>query len=450
MVLPRSRSISVAICRGPAMADPGIDSIAALQERTFGYFTRETNPETGLVNDSTRPESPASIAASGFSFACHAVAADRGIVPRAQAAAQVARALRFLWQGEQSDSPDATGSHGFFYHFLDSHTGRRVWRSELSTVDSAILFAGALVAANYFDGPSEDERAIRELADALYRRADWRWVVPRDAISHGWRPEQGFLRFDWRGYNEALFVYILALGSPTFAPDPSIYSAWTATYQWRSILGHEYLYAGPLFTHQLSHVWIDFRDIQDEYMRAMKIDYFENSRRATLVQQAYAERNPRRFKGYTSNSWGITASDGPGPFGEVVRQGKRKFYGYRARGVPFGPDDGTLAPWSLVASLPFAPELVVPAMYHLNHSYPELTGRYGYESSFNPTYGDGENAGWVCEWHYAIDQGPVVLMVENYLSGLVWRAMRNSPYIRDGLRRAGFSGGWLGSDGARK
>ena len=426
------------------MADPGIDTIAVLQQRTFGYFTRELHADTGLVNDSTRPESPASIAGSGFACACYAVAADHGIITRAEAAARVAHALRFLWEAEQSESPDASGSHGFFYHFLDARTGRRVWESELSTVDSAILFAGALTAAGYFDGPSEDERAIRQLADALYRRADWRWTIHRSAISHGWKPEHGFLPFDWLGYNEALFVYILALGSPTFAPDAALYDAWTSTYQWRSLLGHEYLYAGPLFTHQLSHVWIDFRGIQDEYMRGKKIDYFENSRRATLVQCEYANRNPRGFRGYAANSWGISASDGPAPFAGVTRRGKRRFYGYRARGVPFGPDDGTLAPWALVASLPFAPELVVPAMRHLDTAYPELTGRYGYESSFNPTFANDTAAGWVCEWHYAIDQGPVVLMVENYLSGLVWRALRSSPYIRDGLRRAGFTGGWLG------
>jgi hypothetical protein len=426
------------------MADPGIDTIALLQERTFGYFTREINPDTGLVNDSTRPESPASIAGSGFAFACYAVAADHGIIPRAEAAARVAHGLRVLWDAEQSDHPDAAGSHGFFYHFLDARTGRRVWSSELSTVDSAILFAGALAAAGYFDGPSDDERAIRDLADALYRRADWRWMTPRNAIVHGWKPERGFLRFDWRGYNEALFVYILALGSPTFAPDKSVYESWISTYKWRSLLGHEFLYAGPLFTHQLSHVWIDFRGIQYDYMRAKRIDCFENSRRATLVQREYARRNPHRFRGYCADSWGISASDGPGPFADAIRRGNRRFYGYRARGVPFGPDDGTLAPWALVASLPFAPELVVPAMRHLDTTYPELTGRYGYESSFNPTYDGNSPAGWVCEWHYAIDQGPVVLMVENYLSGLIWRALRESPYIRDGLRRAGFRGGWLG------
>src|SRR5688500_8653475 len=309
------------------MADPGIDSIAVLQERTFGYFTRERNAETGLVNDSTRPESPASIAASGFACACYAVAADHGIMSRAEAAAKVAHALRFLWGAEQSESPSATGHRGFFYHFLDARTGRRVWQSELSTVDSAILFAGALAAAGYFDGPSDDERETRRLADALYRRADWRWMVPRNAIVHGWRPEGGFLPYDWMGYNEALFVYILALGSPTFAPDPSVYAMWTSTYKWRSLLGHELLYAGPLFTHQLSHVWIDFRGIQDDYMRARRIDYFDNSRRATLVQQEYARRNPRRFKGYEPDAWGISASDGPGPFAGVTHRGRRRFYG---------------------------------------------------------------------------------------------------------------------------
>jgi hypothetical protein len=430
------------------MADPGIDAIAVLQERTFGYFAREVNAETGLVDDSTRPESPASIAASGFGCICCAVAADHGVLSRTDAAARVAHTLRFLWQAEQSDAPDASGSHGFFYHFLDGRTGRRAWACEISSVDSAILFAGALAAAGYFNGSSEDERTIRELADALYRRADWRWLTRRNAIAHGWKPESGFLRFDWLGYNEALFVYILALGSPTFAPDSSVYETWTSTYRWRSLLGHEYLYAGPLFTHQLSHVWIDLRGIQDEYMRAKRIDYFENSRRATLVQAEYARRNPRGYKGYAADSWGISASDGPGPFAGLTRRGRRRFYGYRARGVPFGPDDGTLAPWALVASLPFAPELVVPAMRWLDHAYPELTGRYGYESSFNPSYGDEGPAGWVCPWHYAIDQGPVVLMVENYLSGLVWRVLRESPYVRDGLYRAGFRGGWLGSSGA--
>jgi hypothetical protein len=197
------------------MADPGIDSIALLQRRTVGYFIREAHPDTGLVHDSTRPESPTSIAACGFACACYAVCAAQGMVPRGESAARVARLLTVLWEAEQSEAPDATGSHGFFYHFLDPRTGQRAWQSELSTVDSALLFAGALTAAGYFDGPSEEEQSIRRLADALYLRADWRWAVHRHGICHGWKPERGFLPFDWLGYNEALFVYILALGSPT-------------------------------------------------------------------------------------------------------------------------------------------------------------------------------------------------------------------------------------------
>jgi hypothetical protein len=200
-----------------------------------------------------------------------------------------------------------------------------------------------------------------------------------------------------------------------------------------------------LFTHQLSHVWIDFREIQDAYMRARGIDYFENSRRATYVQRAYAARNSRGFKGYSEEAWAITASDGPAAPKKSVRFKGRTFLGYHARGVPYGPDDGTLSPWAIVASLPFAPEIVVSAMRHINHTYPELTGRYGYESSYNPSFPNDSPAGWISPWHYAIDQGPVVIMVENYLTGLIWRLMRSCEYVVHGLKRAGFTGGWLGS-----
>jgi hypothetical protein len=424
--------------------DPGIDSIAELQKRTYRYFHSEANPETGLVRDNTRPGSPASIAGSGMALGCHVVAVEQGHEPRKTAAAHCRRILEFLMNAEQSGRPSATGYKGFFYHFLDMETGRRTWRSELSTIDSAILFAGALVAAQYFDGSSADERATRELGNALYLRADWRWMVRGGAISHGWRPESGFLPYAWRGYNEALFLVILALGSPTFPVGSEIYSEWLSTYRWRRIHGHEYVHSGPLFTHQLSHSWIDFRGIQDSYMRERCIDYFENSRRATYAQRAYAISNPRRFKGYCDNAWGVTASEGPAwPKKSLTLRGK-KFFGYHARGVPFGPDDGTLSPWAIVASLPFASEIVVPAMRHMNDSYPEIAGSYGYESSFNPSFPDDSSAGWISRWHYAIDQGPLIIMVGNYLSGIVWRLTRTCEHIVRGLERAGFSGGWLG------
>lgn len=428
------------------MIDPGIDDLAVLQKRTYQYFRKEINPKNGLVKDNTNPDSPASIAGSGLALACHIAAVEHGYETRKVAAARTRLMLEFLFNAEQSERPTATGYKGFFYHFLDLKSGERTWRSELSTIDSAILFAGALVAGLYFDRNSADERAIRELSDALYRRADWRWMLQSDALSHGWRPERGYLKYDWRGYNEALFLVILALGSPTFPIPKKCYDEWLSTYKWRRIHGREFVYSGPLFTHQLSHVWIDFRGIRDSYMRDRCIDYFENSRRATYAQRAYAISNPRGFKAYGENVWGFTASEGPATPEEKVFRGPRKFFGYHARGSPFGPDDGTVSPWALVASLPFASEIVVPAMRYMNSTYPSIGGKYGFESSFNPTFPGRSKAGWVSRWHYAIDQGPLIVMVDNYLSGLMWRLTRSSEYFVRGLRRAGFSGGWL--DGA--
>lgn len=191
---------------------------------------------------------------------------------------------------------------------------RRAWACELSTVDTAFLLAGALTAAAYFDADTDLENEVRTLADALYRRADWCWALNGGLTStHGWSPESGFIEYRWEGYDEALLLYILALGSPTYELPESSYSAWADTYRWESRYGYEYVYAAPLFTHQLSHCWIDFLDIQDAYMREKGIDYFENSRRATHVQQQYAIDNPLNFIGYSRFCWGVTASDGPGP-----------------------------------------------------------------------------------------------------------------------------------------
>ena len=202
---------------------------------------------------------------------------------------------------------------------------------------------------------------MRRLADELYCRADWQWATNGGpAISHGWRPETGFIPHYWTGYDEALLVYLLALGSPTFPLPPESYAAYCSTYSWKQIYGRELLYSGPLFTHQLSHLWIDFRDLRDAFMREHDSDYFENSRQATYVHQEYARHNPLEFAGYGEFCWGITATDGPGWEKRVVNGVERQFYDYYARGAPFGPDDGTLAPWVVVASLPFAPEIVIP------------------------------------------------------------------------------------------
>ncbi|MEO8341345.1 MAG: glucoamylase family protein [Nitrospirota bacterium] len=418
-----------------------------LERESFGYFLHETNPANGLVRDKTEADWPASIAATGLALAAYPVGVERGFMSRATAVERTLATLRFFWNSPQGPEPNATGYQGFYYHFLDMQTGRRAWQCELSTVDSAFLLAGALTAGIYFDADTFDEREIRTLADALYRRADWQWAQNQGAtVTHGWKPEGGFLKYRWEGYDEAMLLYILGLGSPAHPLPESSYAAWASTYRWEHSYGYDYLYAGPLFTHQLSHVWIDFRGIQDAFMRDKRSDYFENSRRATYVQQQYAIANPLKFAGYGPYCWGITASGGPGPATINVDGIERTFFGYVGRGVPYGPDDGTLAPWAVVASLPFAPEIVLPTLDYCVHQA-KLTGlnSYGFKGSFNRTYPlrSGNSNGWVSPWHYGINQGPIVLMIENYRTGLLWRLMRNCPYIVNGLRRAGFTGGWL-------
>jgi hypothetical protein len=428
----------------------GDEQLDTLQRNTFRYFWQETNPENGLIPDNTSTgRVPASIVGSGLALACYPVGVERSYVTRPQAVERALATLRFFWHGRQGEEADAIGHRGFFYHFLDVATGRRAWRSELSTIDTSIVIAGALTAAAYFDRETEDERELRKLADDLYSRVDWRWAQNGEAtVTHGWTPETGFLRFRWQGYNEALILYVLGLGSPTSPLPGKSYHAWTSTYQWKKVYDIEFLYGGPLFMHQLSHQWIDFRGIQDAFMRGQAIDYFENSRRATYVQQQYTIRNPKGYRGYGRHAWGITASNGPGPTSRRLRGKAQRFLGYVARGVPYGPDDGTLAPWAVVASLPFAPEIVLPALQHFSAAHGKVENEYGLVCSLNPTFSERGSRlqGWISRDHFALDQGPVVLMIENYRSGLLWRLMRNCPYIVNGLRRAGFSGGWLGSN----
>ena len=425
----------------------GDDQLHTLQRSTFRYFWEETNPENGLIPDHTSAgDIPASIAGVGLALTSYPVAAERSFVTRAQAVERTLATLRFFWNAPHGSMPDATGHRGFFYHFLEVSTGRRAWRSELSTIDTTILIAGALTAAAYFDRSTEDEREVRRLADSLYRRVDWRWAQNGEAtVSHGWKPETGFLRYRWQGYNEALILYVLGLGSPTHPLPRNSYRAWTSTYRWKTLYGYEFLYGAPLFMHQLSHLWLDFRGIQDAFMRRHAIDYFENSRRATCVNQQYAIRNPKRFRDYGEYAWGITASNGPGPATRRVRGVTRRFLGYVARGVPYGPDDGTLAPWAVAASLPFVPGIVLSTLQHCAARYPKMETEYGLVCSVNPTFpsrGSG-GAGWISHDHFALDQGPVILMIENYRSELIWRLMRSCPYVTTGLRRSGFRGGWL-------
>jgi hypothetical protein len=421
-----------------------LDRIVA---EAFPYFVQEANPRLGLIRDKTDPVAPASIASVGLALTVYPAGVERGLWSREEAVERTLATLRFFQQSLQSRSHQATGYRGFYYHFLDMNTGRRTWNCELSTIDTALFIAGALYAAEYFDREDEKEAQIRKLADFLYRRIDWNWALNRGAtVSHGWKPETGFLHERWQGYNEALLLYALALGSPTHPIPPESYQAWLSSCAWKKIYGTELLYAGPLFIHQLPQVWIDLRGIQDELVRKHGLDYFENSRRATVIQQEYAIRNPRQFRHYGKECWGITASDGPGPASLSVDRVERQFYGYLARGAPFGPDDGTVSPWAVVASLPFAPNIVLPTMRYLIEEV-RLKDRqeYGFEASFNATFPEKSDSafGWVSPWVFGLNQGPIVLMIENFRNELIWSRMRGCLYLIDGLRRAGFRGGWL-------
>ncbi|MGV8996163.1 MAG: glucoamylase family protein [Parvibaculaceae bacterium] len=414
------------------------------QRAAFGYFLENCNPENGLVADTSREGAPASIAVVGFALSCYPVGAERGWMTRADAAARSLVTLQFFLNSLQSAEPNSTGYKGFYYHFLDMKTGERVWSSELSLIDTTLLLAGVLTASVYFDKDTPDENEIRKIADTFYRRIDWQWSLGGEATTRqGWKPEHGFLHYGWDGYDEALVLYVLGLASPTTPLPKDSYEEWTATYQWENIYDTELLYAGPLFIHHYSQTWINFSGIRDAFMREKDSDYFENSQRATYVQREYARRNPHSFKGYGKDLWGITANDGPGYQKLEIDGRERRFFGYAARGVPYGPDDGTIDPCATLASLPFTPELSISALRHLCKNYPDMISNSRLPSAFNPTFPGKGPSGWISEGYFGLDQGIIVLMIENYRSGLIWKLMQRCPYIVSGLRQAGFSGGWL-------
>lgn len=419
-----------------------------IQRSAFAYFLGYVNPQNGLIADSSRDHSPSSIAATGMALSVYPVAVERNFWSHAHALQRALATLRFFVAAPQSSARDSSGHRGFFYHFLDMQSGRRAGRCELSSIDTALLLLGALTVAAYFTDDTPDQRELREHAQTLINGVDWRWMCAGSATpSHGWKPECNFLKAHWTGYNEGLLLMILALGAPSAqrAVPASSYDKWLVTYQWKKLYDYRFVYAGPLFIHQFVHIWLDLRDLRDRFMREHDSDYFENSRRATQIQHEYARRNPRGFAGYGENCWGITASDGPGPQVREIAGRERRFYDYRARGVPFGPDDGTLSPWCAAASLSFAPEIVLPTIR--NFAALDLTAHdaCGIEETFNPTYPEhhGSELGWISSAHLGLNQGPLVLMLENYRSGLLWNLLRDCDCLQNGLRRADFQGGWL-------
>jgi hypothetical protein len=437
--------------------DPVINN---LQRRTFRFFWDTTNKQNGLAPDRFPSPSFASTAAVGFALTAYVIGAERGFVSRSQARLRTLRTLRFLESMPQGPDETGMGGHkGFFYHFVHMHNGQRFGTSELSTVDTSLLLGGVLLSQSYFDRDTSSEREIRELAEKIYSRVDWQWAQNRPpTISHGWRPESGFLRFDWRGYNEGMLMYILALGSPTHPVEPEAWTEWMRTYKdsYGKFNGQEFLSFGPHFGHQYSHVWIDFRGIMDAWNREKGYDYFENSRRASYAQREYARTNPMRWRGYDSEIWGLTACDGPADTVQIYNNEERGFFTYAARSTASIHilDDGTIAPTASVASIAFAPEIAIPAIRAFRARFGEhLYQKYGFVDSVNPsfTFSDVplrhgriiEGIGWVADDYLGIDQGPIIAMIENYRSGLIWSVMQNNPHIRRGLQRAGFTGGWL-------
>lgn len=442
-LLAGAGTIGCAPLSRPHGAEPLPPLFGDLAERTFRFFWETTNPANGLAADRWPTPSFSSIAATGFALTAYPIGVAHGWIDRAAAAARTLATLRFFWNAPQGDArAGMTGHKGFFYHFLDMRTGARFGETELSSVDTALLLGGMLFAAEWFDGDDPAEAEIRDLAHRIHARVDWRWMQARaPLIAMGWHPEHGFIPADWRGYNEGMLIYVLALGAPDHAVDPDAWQAWCAGYGpcWRGSGATRHIAFAPHFGHQYSHVWIDFRGIRDAAMAEAGLDYFENSRRATHAQRAYAIANPMGWQGYSRDVWGLTACDGPGDARRRIRGMEREFRGYSARGpvgFPDGFDDGTLAPTAALASLPFAPEIVIPCAEALRQRA-GLYGKYGFLDSFNPTLG------WIDRDYLGIDQGPILAMIANHQSDLVWSAMRRSAPIRTGLTRAGFGGGWL-------
>ncbi|PPK84589.1 hypothetical protein CLV84_3751 [Neolewinella xylanilytica] len=425
-------------------------SLDELQRRTFGYFWERAHPETYQVPDRWPTDRFSSIAATGFGLTSYIVGAERGYVTRAEAAERTRNTLEKLWTLPQGPEMSGVAGHkGLFYHFLNNDDALRYGDVELSTIDTGLLMAGVLSVMSYFDGDGEDERRIRELADQLYRRVEWDWSLnEKGRMSMGWRPDRGFIPAEWNGYNEAMILVILGLGSPTHPLPDDAWERWTEGYDWQEFQGYEHLNFTPLFGHQYSHMYVDFRGIQDDYMREQDSDYFENSRKGTLSNRAYCVDNPENFAGYGPNQWGLTACDGPGGLDTIVDGVPREFYSYRARGASADHiiDDGTIAPTAAGGSVPFAPEESIAALEHMwTTQYDSLVGPYGFRDAFNPTYtyGEGNENGWYDVDYLGIDQGPILIQIENHRSELIWEVMKKNPYVRRGLERAGFTGGWM-------
>jgi hypothetical protein len=373
---------------------------------SFRYFLHYTPERTGLTRDSSRPGSPCSSAAVGFYLASLPVAAENNWLTKKEAYQRALRSLTTLQR-------KAEHKNGFFYHFIDPHSGRRTWGSEASSIDTALVIAGALVAGEYFKGTE-----VERLAAALYARVDWPWMTNgSDLISHGYKPESGFIPYYWDMYSEHLIMQALAIGSPTHRLDPNLWKAWrrdTETVDGKEIV---YSYSGSLFTYQFSHAFIDFRALFDG-----TINYFDNSVNATRANKEFCFTHRDTYKTYRDGYWGLTASVGP--------------FGYKAYGAEPGMPyhDGTIAPYGAAASLPFTPTESSGFISQLYTEYKdELYGPCGFKDAFNLD----EN--WFAREYLGIDQGITVLMYANYKDESIWKLFMSLEPVREWIRLCGLS-----------
>ena len=442
--------LAVTLFAGTARAQDRAAVLDSIQYASFRFFWYTANPANGLCPDRSAQGSVCSTASTGFGLSAVCVGIQHGWITRAQGRQRVLTTLNTFWNGPQGPSTSGViGYHGLYYHWLDMTTGlRRVdWNAELSTIDTALLFAGMMHCREFFNDPSDpDEALIRARADAITQRADWRWVhlgryletgAPNDSlgIQMGWNPVTGFTTFGkWIGYNEAMLMYVMAIGSPTHPVPATDWGVWTSGYAWSAAYAPvgSYVRFAPQFGHQYSHCWIDFRGIQDAYTTSKNVTYFENSRRATLSQLDYG-RQYGLFEsylhfGYSDTLWGWTACDGP----------PNSTYGsYYARGAPAGQDDGTIAPTAAIGSYAFAPDSVWPCIRNMwnlrNTGFAPVWLSYGFTDAFNT-----EKFPWIDTQVIGIDQGPQVLMLENALNNTVWDWFMLHPDIKNGLALAGF------------
>jgi hypothetical protein len=389
-----------------------------LQHRSVQYFLDEANPQTGLVPDRARIDGSslddnhsdvASTAATGFGLTAICVATERNWISRSEARERVRNTLRFF-------ANKAFHQRGWFYHWIDAKTGQRRWNSEVSSIDTALLLAGVLTVRQYF----RDDQEIRELATRIYERVDFRWMLNGDPLllSHGWKPESGFLKARWDTYSEDTILYLLAIASPTHPiPSRSWYALWRDRYRYS---GYAYFttIGVPLFMHQYSHAWIDYRGRRE--LRGDKIDYFENSVNATLAHREFCMDLAYEFPVFGSNVWGITASDSA--------------KGYLAwGGPPRDPAiDGTLVPSAAGGSLMFTPEFSLAALRGIREKYGEnIYGRYGFFDAFNPALG------WYDHDVIGINVGIILLSAENARTGNVWRWFMRNVEVPRAMQKIG-------------